>query len=34
MVPVTPKIADIAASLKARRGGRLPDALIVATAID
>jgi len=34
IVPVTFEIADIAASLRARRGGRLPDALIVATAID
>jgi len=34
IAPVTFEIADIAASLRARRGGRLPDALIVATAID
>ena len=34
IVPVTFEIADIAASLRARRGGRLPDALIVATAIN
>ena len=34
IVPVSFEIADIAASLRARRGGRLPDALIVATAID
>jgi len=32
--PVTFKIADLAASLRAKRGGKLPDALIVATAID
>jgi predicted nucleic acid-binding protein len=30
---VTFEIADLAADLRARRGGRLPDALIVATAI-
>ena len=34
IVPVTFKIADLAASLKAKRGGKLPDALIAATAID
>ncbi len=34
IVPVTFKIADSAASLKAKRGGKLPDALIVATAIN
>jgi len=34
IVPVTFEIADTAATLRARRGGRLPDALIVATAID
>jgi predicted nucleic acid-binding protein len=34
VVPVTFEIADLAASLRAKRGGRLPDALIVATAID
>jgi predicted nucleic acid-binding protein len=33
IVPVTFEIADLAASLRARRGGRLPDALIAATAI-
>jgi len=34
IVPVTFKIADLAASLRAKRGGKLPDALIAATAID
>jgi predicted nucleic acid-binding protein len=34
IVPVTIKIADLAADLRAKRGGKLPDALIVATAID
>ncbi len=34
MVPVTFGIADLAAKLRAKRGGRLPDALIVATAIE
>ena len=34
IVPVTFEIADLAASLRAKRGGRLPDALIAATAID
>jgi predicted nucleic acid-binding protein len=34
IVSVTFQIADLAAHLKARRGGRLPDALIAATAID
>ena len=34
IVPVTFKIADMAASLKAKKGGKLPDALIAATAID
>lgn len=33
IVPVTFEIADLAANLRAKRGGRLPDALIVATAI-
>jgi predicted nucleic acid-binding protein len=32
--PVTFEIADLAANLRAKRGGRLPDALIVATAIN
>jgi predicted nucleic acid-binding protein len=34
IVPVTFEIADLAASLRAKRGGRLPDALIVATAVN
>ena len=34
IVPVTFKIADLAASIRAKRGGKLPNALIVATAID
>jgi predicted nucleic acid-binding protein len=34
IVPVTFEIADLAASLRAKRGGRLPDALIAATAIN
>jgi predicted nucleic acid-binding protein len=33
IVPVTFEIADLAAGLRAKRGGKLPDALIVATAI-
>jgi len=34
IVPVTFEIAELAASLRAKRGGKLPDALIVATAIN
>jgi predicted nucleic acid-binding protein len=34
IVSVTFEIADLAASLKAKRGGKLPDALIVATALN
>jgi predicted nucleic acid-binding protein len=34
IVPVTFEIADLAASLRAKRGGKLPDALIVATAVN
>jgi len=34
IVPVTFEIADLAANLKAKRGGQLPDALIVATAVN
>ena len=34
IVPVTFKIADLAAKLRAEKGGRLPDAIIAATAID
>ena len=34
IIPVTFEIADLAANLRAKRGGRLPEALIVATAIN
>ena len=34
IVPVTFEIADLAASLRAKRGGKLPDALMVATALN
>jgi predicted nucleic acid-binding protein len=34
IVPVTVEIADMAANLRAERGGRLPDALIIATALN
>ncbi len=34
IVPVTFEVADLAANLRAKRGGRLPDALIVATALN
>lgn len=34
IVPVTFEIADLAANLRAKRGGKLPDALIVATALN
>ena len=34
IVPVTFEIADLAANLRAEKGGRLPDALILATAIN
>ncbi len=34
IIPVTFEIADSAANLRAKRGGRLPDALIAATAIN
>ena len=34
IVPVTFEIADLAANLRAKRGGRLPDAMIVATAVN
>jgi predicted nucleic acid-binding protein len=34
VVPVTFEIADLAANMRAQRGGRLPDALIVATALN
>ncbi len=33
IVPVTFEIADVAANLRAKRGGKLPDAIIIATAI-
>lgn len=33
IVPVTFEIADLAANLRAKRSARLPDALIVATAL-
>jgi predicted nucleic acid-binding protein len=34
IVPVTFEITDQAANLRAKRGGKLPDALIVATALN
>ena len=34
IVPVTFEIADLAANLRAEKGGRFPDALIVATALN
>ena len=34
IVPVTFEIADLAANLRAKKGGRLPDALILATALN
>ena len=34
IVPVTFEVADSAARLRAKKGGRLPDALIAATAIN
>lgn len=34
IAPVTFDISDLAAKLRAERGGRLPDALIVATAVN
>ena len=34
IIPVTFEIADVAANLRAQRGGKLPDALIVATALN
>jgi predicted nucleic acid-binding protein len=34
IVPVTFEIADLAANLRAKRGGKLPDALIAATALN
>ena len=34
MVPVTAEIADVGAKLRAKRGGKLRDALIAARAIN
>jgi len=34
IIPVSFEIADLAANLRAKRGGRLPDALIAATALN
>lgn len=34
IIPVTFEIADLAANLRVKRGGRLPDALIAATSIN
>ena len=34
ITPVTFEIADLAAQLRAKRGGKLPDALIAATALN
>ena len=34
IIPVTFEIADLSANLKAKIGGKLPDAIIVATALD
>ena len=34
IIPVTFEIADLAANLRAKRGGKLPDALIIATALN
>ncbi len=34
IVPVSFEIADLAAQLRAKRGGKLPDAIIVATALN
>jgi predicted nucleic acid-binding protein len=34
IVSITFEIADLAANLRANRGGRLPDTLIVATALN
>ncbi len=34
IAPLTFEIADLAANLRAKRGGKLPDAIIIATAID
>jgi predicted nucleic acid-binding protein len=34
IVPVTFEIADLAGNLRAKRGGKLPDSLIIATALN
>jgi predicted nucleic acid-binding protein len=34
IISITFEIADLAASLRAKRGGKLPDAIVVATAIN
>ena len=34
IVPVTFEIADLAANLRAKRGGKLPEAIIIATAFN
>lgn len=34
IAPVTFEVADLAAQLRAKRGGKLPDALIIATALN
>lgn len=34
IVPVTFEIADLAANLHSKRGGKLPDALIISTALN
>lgn len=34
IIPVTVEIADLGAKLRAKRGGKLPDALVAATAIN
>lgn len=34
IVPVTFEVADLAARLRAEKGGKLPDSLIVATALN
>ena len=34
IVPFTFEIADLAANLRAKKGGRLPDALIAVTALN
>lgn len=34
IIPVTFEIADLAANIRAKRGGKLPDAIIAATALE